>query len=229
MPIVNSPLELPEPEAMIWRYMSLEKLLALLQTSRLVFSALRTLRDPYEGRFPTSAARLLDNRIGEALAKQGLTNADLTELLREKIFVSCWHVNEDDSAAMWSLYSGTAGVAIRSTIGRLKQCLDVLPIQSLLGLVKYVDYDSFETVSLGELRVSHLKRKSFEHERELRAVVNCHDPVDVVPVPVSCSMLITDVLVSPESPSWFVQVVERVVEKYDYGFPVRQSMLYTLK
>jgi hypothetical protein len=229
MAILDSPLELPAPEAMIWRYMSLEKLLALLQTSQLVFPALRTLRDPYEGTLPASAAQLVDDQVGEGMSRQGLTMADLTQLVREAVFVSCWHVNEGDSAAMWSLYSGTAGVAIRSTIGRLKQCLNALPINSLLGLVKYVDFDSYQAVSLGDLRVSHLKRKSFEHERELRAVVNSREREDVVCIPVCCSTLVTDVIVSPESPNWFVKVVERVVEKYEYGFPVRQSMLYTLK
>ena len=90
------------------------------------------------------------------------------------LFVSSWHLNAGESAAMWDLYLGTEpGVAIQSTVGALRQQMDAGSgaTEVFIGAVEYIDY---ATDSWGAFRafnrVFH-KRNSFEHEREIRAVI----------------------------------------------------------
>ena len=90
--------------------------------------------------------------------------------------------NEYESMAMWRLYlTGSEGVAVKSTYQRL---IDSFPLfdgvrkgrnednteKELLihvGVVHYVDYESSDPPAAPRIL---LKRKSFEHEREIRAV-----------------------------------------------------------
>ena len=84
--------------------------------------------------------------------------------------VTCWHENDNESEAMWRLYaSRDYGVAIRSSFGGLiRSFTSRLP--DIVARVKYISYDT----TAMPLRISapflH-KRISFEHEREVRAVI----------------------------------------------------------
>lgn len=78
------------------------------------------------------------------------------------------------------------------------------------------------------------KRKSFEHERELRLVVTndlergiSDGTQDGKSVDVNLETLIDRVNLSPEAPSWLVGVVENQLERYEIRQKaVRQSNLY---
>jgi hypothetical protein len=79
------------------------------------------------------------------------------------------------------------------------------------------------------------KRRSFEHERELRAVVEdqSHEgfkrptrfPSGSDYVPVKLRKLIKEILVAPQSPAWFAETVISVVKRYGFDFSVRHSDL----
>jgi hypothetical protein len=228
MPIRHADLELPPDNQLIWRHMNIEKLLALLQTERLFFAPLRLMKDPFEGHFPPSLRAWVLEQIGDQLLRKNLTEEDLYKHEREIQYVSCWHVNSDDSAAMWSLYSGTAGVAIRSTVGRLWDCLAVRPEAVTIGMVRYLDFAQFVPDPLQPVRITHIKRRSFEHERELRASICAPAIVDGLHFPVDCRKLILDIVVSPEAQDWITLVLRNVVQTYGFSIDVKKSDLYTL-
>jgi hypothetical protein len=70
---------------------------------------------------------------------------------------------------MWRLYTQTQdAVAIRSSYQRLVSCL---PDEALIGLVHYVDFEETTIAMTNRLAPFAMKRKSFEHEREVRAVI----------------------------------------------------------
>jgi hypothetical protein len=70
---------------------------------------------------------------------------------------------------MWRLYTQTQdAVAIRSSYQRLVSCL---PDEALIGLVDYVDFEETTIAMTNRLAPFAMKRKSFEHEREVRAVI----------------------------------------------------------
>ncbi len=53
--------------------------------------------------------------------------------------VNCWHRNKLESIAMWKLYThGNDGVAIQSTVRRLKDSIEASPRRNfVIGSVNY--------------------------------------------------------------------------------------------
>src|SRR5208282_4088602 len=88
------------------------------------------------------------------------------EHIRDHLYVNCWHCNPDESAAMWAVYSKTSGVAITTTLARLQAALADAPQEIEIAAVHYVP------ISPGFAAGSPwtIKRPSFAHEREARAV-----------------------------------------------------------
>ncbi|PWU08023.1 MAG: hypothetical protein C5B51_08605 [Terriglobia bacterium] len=106
---------------------------ALLQSRSLYFPQLKSFRDPYEGMVPTAwqsaiadmsqipdLGENVDSPESKAVVLSIASGQHLRdETIRDELYVSCWHSNPHESAAMWSLYSRTSGVAIRTTSDRL--------------------------------------------------------------------------------------------------------------
>ena len=92
------------------------------------------------------------------------------------------------------------------------------------GKVKYIDYrKQFSKIGRGAF---WYKRKSFEHEREVRALIRNHENTGKgVSHPVDLDVLIKNVYVSPYAPEWFAQVVRDVVKKYHLDKPVVYSSM----
>jgi len=157
-------------------------------------------------------------------------------------FVNCWHMNEHESDAMWRIYARTTdAVAIQSTYAKL---CHVLPGQAYLGVVQYIDYNS-DWMPEGNLFYSFAhKRKSFEHERELRALIQ-DTPYKPDPggsaasvfdydrpagesgrtVPVQLVDFIEKIYVAPTSLAWFRDLVTKITARYGIDIPVEQSTL----
>jgi hypothetical protein len=103
-----------------------------------------------------------------------------------------------------------------------------------VGKVSYLDYEC-EAFSAGNTFVPFLhKRKSFEHEHELRAIIQPifpgSDPVtDISPfadgllVEVNLRRLIENIYVAPTSEAWFAELVENTTKKFGLGVSVQHS------
>ena len=228
----------------IWRYMDFAKYVSFLESSALWFSRSDQFDDRFEGSTPQS--ELEQRRIhAESMENPQLQQrlyeheAAVNQERRQWIYVNCWHMNENESAAMWRLYaSNNEAIAIQSTYALLCNCL---PPNVYLGQVSYIDY---ATESLPDTNIYSRflhKRKFFEHEREVRAVVDRYTelalqlpqgyhPVDNdevgFPVKVSVDSLVERVHVAPTSPTWFRTLVEAITRKYDFTqIPIIRSSL----
>jgi hypothetical protein len=232
----------------------------LLSTKALFFSRADRLGDPFEGSIPKrmadEPARFLPP---DAATPIKASMSVLRRVLTKNTIVNCWHRSEYESAAMWKLYGvDDRGVAIRSTRARLIKSLpprddEVVALrvkrkpdgchealQIYVGEVTYIDYESgiFRDNNTG-LPFLH-KRRSFEHERELRAIaqtipgkfgvsvlteeVSCFDRGGDF-VPIDLAALVESLYVAPTAPLWFVELVQSVVDQYGFSFPVRRSAL----
>jgi hypothetical protein len=137
-------------------------------------------------------------------------------------------MNEEESPAMWKLYtSQNESICIRS---KYETFAGLLPAESMLGCVKYIDYrqDRFDTTEMLSYIVH--KRKSFEHEREIRAVIYYDQacPFERVGenglvVPINVAALIEEIFVSPASQPPLSEVVAGLAEKYGLNAPVLES------
>jgi len=160
--------------------------------------------------------------------------AQLFQVSRNWVYINCWHMSEYESAAMWGVYAPHGlGVAVRSTYARLVSSLTVAETFHV-GMVQYIDYSSSTFPDYNFLTPFLYKRRSFDFERELRAVIvrvpNSGTIDQATPpglaVDVDVPHLIEAVHVAPGQPTWFRDAVESVVEALGpKGIEVRQSRL----
>lgn len=206
--------------AKIWRYMDFTKFVSLLDKKALFFCRSDKLGDPFEGSMSKANIKLrpkIYKRFPE-----GMTS----EHLKRFVIVNCWNLGEYESAALWKLYlKGGEGVAVQSTFKRLTQSFSSSANDYvLISQIKYIDY---KTERLPEESFTYQfwhKRKSFEHEQELRAIImkfpRTYFPTapDIFDrgeyVDVDLDMLIENVYVSPTAQEWFRDTVESIMKKY---------------
>ena len=190
-------VEIPDGSAVLWRYMDLAKLLALVGNRSLYFSSIEKLGDRFEGQWSHRTFDLIHGRDelwvseedGRAVVRDRTTGerldfpmaaGDSAEdaierwscvLLRRRpaTYVNCWYREDEESEAMWRLFAGERyGVAVRTTAARLVGSFtERLP--DYLGCVRYLAYDK-EAMPVSELPPVFYKRKAFQHEHEVRLI-----------------------------------------------------------
>ena len=120
MYVNSSNITLPSDETIIWKYLDLSKFLDMLLSKQLFMSRSDKFEDQYEGTFSEPTF--------EEIRKISADNPrflDFYKSHREKVTISSWHINEYESFAMWQIFTqNTEGLAIQTTIGRLKKALE---------------------------------------------------------------------------------------------------------
>jgi hypothetical protein len=151
------------------------------------------------------------------------------------MFINCWHANEHESAAMWKLYlKSDEGIAIQSTYRKLKKSI-IDDEKVFIGKVIYIDYEK-EGINISSFLSAFVhKRKSFEHENEIRGLVSrtrdlktdfsTEESENGVLIKVDVETLIEKIHVAPNAPKWFAELVNNVVNSYGYKFEMVQSQL----
>jgi hypothetical protein len=222
--------------------MDLARFLSIVQTEAVWFARADLLGDPHEGATGEFNRSQWTEMYGEQMA-QGLSSIDWSAM-RRKFHISCWHMNDRESAAMWGVYQTEGrGIAIKSSVARLKQAVTGADESVYFAPVQYIDYSS-HFVPEGNLfyRFMH-KRRSFEYEQELRMMVlddaptvtierngqvetvsePGYEPPPGLSVPTSLADLIEGVHVAPGSADWFVDVIRRIVDDALPSTPVVRS------
>jgi hypothetical protein len=247
------------PAIPMWRYMDFTKFVSMLETRSLFFARADLLGDPFEGSLTRAEAerRNAVEARWQAEKRPARLHATSQAKIRSEVsnsIVSCWHMNPVESMAMWRLYlSGREGLAVKTTFERFVSSFaafdgedkgfneDLTDREILIhvGMVHYVDYDQDTPQYVPRIL---LKRRSFEHEREIRAVAMDRSwgnsprfgPDGHVltrfagggdRIPVDLAALITAVYVAPEAQPWFAELVKAVVRRYGFQFSVVQSDL----
>jgi hypothetical protein len=217
----------------VWRYMDFTKFVSLLEEKALFFPRLSTLSDPMEG-FLTQPTvekfrNIPDGLTSEESARRraiGEHNLGVMRMGRNLLFVSSWHMNNHESVAMWDLYLKSGeGVAIQSTVGRMIKSFDCNNDKVYVGQVQYLDYRKQEIPWNNVFYLALHKRKSFEHERELRALVMSPDNSPGKLVCVDLNSLIQNIFVAPNCPAWILDLVKKMVSRYGLNKKVFHSGL----
>ena len=231
----------PPADAVLWRYMSFTKFVSLLARKALFFARADKLGDPFEGSLSNVNIALRPEIYRNNLPEeyQELLANHIKDL-RRFVLVNCWHENEHESDAMWKLYSRYEdGIAIKTDFRSLSQSL-IGNETVRIGRVQYVDYDTTFIRENDPIAPFMHKRKSFEHEREVRALIRCGPPSrdgriivggepDLYEIGtyhnVDVSVLVKEVVVPPYAEDWFAELVEGTAQTYGLKAPVRRSSL----
>ncbi len=163
----------------LWRYYDLIKFLTLIN-GELYFARADNFKDKYEGAIPKQTfKRLIENFKDYGTAKNKsdvkLEFQKIFNEKRKKAAISCWHINDTESAAMWELYSKAGfGIAVQTTTGRLANSL-VIPAgyNMVMCEVNYIDFDKENDTDYiyNELLPFKNKRKEFIYENEFRIIL----------------------------------------------------------
>jgi hypothetical protein len=245
------------PETKLWRYMSFSKFTALLHQKELVLSPAYMFNDPYEGaggiernldKFSNALVDYFWDKVTADLKELKVSKEEMPKILKEYIksasemgesnryftFVNCWHENETESEAMWKLYTASQqeGIAIQTTYGALRKAIDNPEI-----MIGRVTYTNFETAFLPGDSYFWYKRKSFEHEREVRIMVEANDEQRkewteiykdasfTISIPIALDQLIESVYVSPYASEWIKDTVEEELKLCGIDKPVLYSKM----
>jgi hypothetical protein len=206
----------------VWRYMNFEKLLSVFIDKSLFFASRVALavNDKYEGQaMPAEIAGFDRDAIREADTKYTMPTID-------SFYFNCWHMNDSESDAMWKLYAtGSGGVAIRSSITRLKECFHASDKEVHLGRIRYVED---ETAHLDHpVHRSMRKRLAFKHEQEVRLIYydkhREHAGSGGLLIPIDVSTLVEKMVVSPRADDWFLSLVKKTITRLGYDIEVVPS------
>ena len=254
----------PNDTDILWRYTNFEVFVNLLDTEALYFTRADKFEDPYEGFIPQSITdaykqsleRVIPTEFVEAIMKRH-------EASRKYVMCNCWHRNVVESMAMWEKYHmRNSGVAIKTTMEKMKNSL-LSEYSIYIGKIEYIygntDDDQYiqnflqNDIPLAK-KLTYFpyfqKRKEYEHEQEVRLIVDI-DPfvmdalnnqtVETVDtfletgLPDICdigmlfnidvNMLIDEVIVSPYAKDWITETLRSVVQKFGFNFDVKPSTL----
>jgi hypothetical protein len=106
------------PETIVWRYMGIGKLLALLTTRALHFTRLDSFEDPWEGVLPTKREKRIEEMEGKVSEGYVSIGRRMRKEHRKLYFLNCWHMSEHQSAALWNQYASAGFADLRSVASR---------------------------------------------------------------------------------------------------------------
>jgi pyridoxine/pyridoxamine 5'-phosphate oxidase len=200
MPIQLHPNQIPlESHAIIWRYMDIAKYESLLDRKALFFCRADKFSDPFEG---TLLKKEADNRLFAAKENAKFSNKlfdeerakknieDLSYLhksFKRGIIINCWHINNNESDAMWRLYlKDNEGVAIQSTKKRILETIEKAKETIEFSKVRYLDYDNdiwYHPEDYPHIKYNLIipfmhKRIEFYHEQEFRLYHEVQEAID---------------------------------------------------
>ena len=191
-----SGISTPSDKDTLWRYISFEKFVNMLDTESLFFTRAYKYEDPFEGYIHKVTRDSCHNLIDEInfdrghptdgvkkLELEAIVTED--EIQKKYIMCNCWHTNNDESMAMWEKYHlRNNGIAIKTTMEKLKNSItDAIDVY--IGNVEYISREKFQheyvnqylnpIILKGHSILYHpyfFKRKVFEYEQEVRVIID---------------------------------------------------------
>ncbi|KIC91326.1 DUF2971 domain-containing protein [Flavihumibacter solisilvae] len=199
MPVTTHECELKVlPETKVWRYMSIEKYISLLENGALFFCRSDKFSDPFEGSIPKKEAagrNDLNKRLGGDITKamriiQEENNRGIQSLhqrFRRATVVNCWQISNFESDAMWRLYlKDNEGLAVSTTVGKLCDSFENTNLKIGSSKVRYLNYEEdiwyhpveYPVNSYNMLTPLLHKRKEYSYENEFRLYLHISEALN---------------------------------------------------
>jgi hypothetical protein len=217
----------PNPNRLLTRYMSLTKLLSFLEFGLFIPKA-TLFEDELEG---------VLYYFGEDKTINHIISRDSIRSCMDWIYISCWHLDEVESHAMWKIYGASSeSVAIRTTEADFKYAYFSLKtnMHTYFDSVRYknptqdnikdlgsifvlnnVNVSTYESTATYAAHLSFMKHVGFSFENEARLIAidpNANSRLKNNAQGISISNvesqgMIKEVLIHPYAPVWFEKLV----------------------
>jgi hypothetical protein len=244
--IISNPHNISN-STIIWRYISLPKLLSLIQTQSLWFSRLDILPDEYEGEIPIEnqldmVDDLIINRHVESKFKAISSVLDVKNRLsafKQFTLINSWTIGETESYALWKIYLSNSpyGIAIKTSFGHLEKCLKESDDEIEALLVEYLAINGGKLKEITQNSQMGFKYDFYRYENELRLMIKgqlIKDDPNQGPKPryelgkyvrVDLDSLLQKIITPPKSPDWFEEVIKSLIKKYNLCAKVERSII----
>jgi len=245
MPILSHKEEV---NPIIWRYINLTKFISMLHKQALFFTYIDKLDDIYEGTYTHTFEddlRKEFHHLNQTIFKTPATNEQIEEnirvfkvsaaKLRRITCVNCWHERKEENALMWKAYA-FPGIAIKSSYEKLHSVFNKIPQDITIAEVNYADYENAH-LHPGNTNIPFIfKKTQYSDEKEIRILHEKNigdyphnapqDEIDIGQyIKVDLQELIDEIIVSPNSPDWFFDLIKSLNEKYGLNKPIKKSSL----
>jgi hypothetical protein len=224
----------PKDSMPVWRYLSFDKFVNFMMHREVQFTRSSLFTDQNE-------LRLLDAPEGkpEMTGEQAARVEQRIENLRSSTFVSCWSLGVSESYPLWKIYLGGSrnGVAIRSTVGKLRASLESSPTQYFDGGVQYRREVFDKNPTDEQLICTKLEAYAYEREYRVFAIFPRHltpktegksaFTPNVISEPIDVASMLRFIYVSPFSSSWFEKTVRDAMTRLapDLTVSIRKSKI----
>lgn len=209
----------------IWRYMDLAKYLDMIRLKRVHFSRLSIMKDKYEMEIHWLSYRRINPQRRDDYIQRQL-------MKKNSIGINCWTMDDVENEALWRKYVNgrNRGVAIQTTIGKLKSAFSKVHRPVYIGEIKYREPSENDFDSEGWY-LAMMKRSFYQYENELRLVTRYNPdditesmPEDGLDLHVDMNELISSIYIHPESSVWFSKLVNFTTkDAIDVHKPICQS------
>jgi hypothetical protein len=235
----QNPYIIPPADTFIWHHVRFDFFQALLQNKALWLTRLDKQTDKNDGMYSDANAYGQTPIVQQLLAKAGFTvlpgKSDrsqlkwVNEILRKRAFIHCWSIRKKEAAWMWNSFARgeTRSIALRSTVGCLRDALSGQPVEFLRMLYYPAgqprpDYSYTAPFSAKD-------KNAYIREQELRILFirdgdeQENDEHKLIPVDVR--KLIRKVVIHPASPSAFRSEVRNTLKLHKIPVHVAGSQL----
>lgn len=242
----------PHESMELARYMDITKFLSLLKDRQLFFCRLDKLEDRFEGTLPKiSKKQLADwfrnvgvtvdpNDIGSIDEKVELEverHYEFSKKYKSLTCINCWNEYKGESYALWKVYSDlNQGIMIKSSFSKIINAVRLSEEEIYCSRIKYIDYEK-DSIDIGNMMTPLVhKHKAYSYEQEVRLIHNVsnegwkHDWVNEkyengIKINVDVQELISEIVISPFAPDWFIELIEDILNKYSIECKLINSTL----
>ena len=252
----------------LYKYMDLEKFLSLVVRKKLCFCNQKKLKeiDPYEGAM-TKGELIREEYIKflynvaksngrfkyiKLIDEEDCYTIDLLEDFKiyndDAYYVDCWHINNNESLAMWKVFSNNNNsIAISTTKQNLIASINSGTRDIYMKEVEYSDLILKEKIPidmtrmyLGKDETMYIntsilrgfceengllrKTKYYSYENELRLYFEDINNEDITKfIEVNLDILIDEIIISPNCDEWFLDILNDILGKYNIENKVKYS------
>lgn len=202
----------------LYRYITFSQFVSLVEKRQVYLTRITNWNDPWE-----AALEKVPTLMDDGTPKLPLYSHHMDT------FGQCWTLKEE-SEAMWNIYSPNRdGVKIKTSASKIFSIEGLT--QGILAKVEYTDYKTIVVPENEKFGTMLLKRKAFEHEEEVRLLVNANfyqgvnyrdsnlcfdiDPID----------FIEEIVVDPRANDWLVDAIKLYCKRVGFRFGVNKSDL----
>jgi len=156
----------------IWRYINFYKFIDLITTGDLYFSRANCLGDdPLEGKITNATVEKIREQHHDDIADGDRVVGKFLNLFQcapIHEFVTCWHMDTEESNEMWKQHA-KGGIVIQSTIDGFIKSIKQQDNGFLFAKVKYIEEKDILQWNYIEAPLAY-KRKHYNSESEFRAI-----------------------------------------------------------